>query len=87
MATLQACILCLETTVGVESFVIITSFWPEKSFAALGSLPISMWHLGRQFDWTISGVVLLNTSGSTWGKIFQHLPILLGFSCHGLLAW
>jgi hypothetical protein len=50
MATLQACILCLETTAGAESFVLITFFWLEKSFAALGSLPVSVWHLGSQSD-------------------------------------
>jgi hypothetical protein len=52
MATLQACILCLETTASAESFVVITFFWPEKSFAVLGALPISIWHLGSQSDWT-----------------------------------
>jgi hypothetical protein len=52
MATLQACILCLETTPSAESFVVITFFWPEKSFAVLGALPISIWYLGSQSDWT-----------------------------------
>jgi hypothetical protein len=50
MATLQACILCLEIATGAESFIMTTFFWPEKSFAALESLPISMWHLGSQSD-------------------------------------
>jgi hypothetical protein len=74
MASLQACILCLQITTGAESFVMITFVWTEKSFVALDSLPVSMWHLGSQFDWTtlrkISGAVLLNTCGSTWGGIF-----------------
>jgi hypothetical protein len=52
MSTLQACILCLETVAGAKSFVGIIFFWPVKSFAALGSLPVFMWHLGRQSDWT-----------------------------------
>jgi hypothetical protein len=88
MATLQACILCLETTAGAESFVLITFFWLEKSFAALGSLPFlfGIWvanptrlHYLRK----ISGAVLLNTCKSTWGMIFQHLPILVDFGRHG----
>jgi hypothetical protein len=29
----------------------------------------------------------MNTSGSTWGRIFWHLPIMLNFGCYGLLAW
>ena len=52
MASLEACILCLETAAGAESFVVITFFWPVKSFEALGSLPICFWHLGSQSDWT-----------------------------------
>jgi hypothetical protein len=50
MATLQACILCLEIATGAESFVVITFFWLVKYFAALESLPVSMWHLGSQSD-------------------------------------
>ena len=50
MARLEACILCLETTTGAESFVVITFFWPMKLFAALGSLPVYIWHLGTQSD-------------------------------------
>jgi hypothetical protein len=55
-------------------------------------LPVSMWHLGSQstglhFLRKISGAVLLNTCRSTRGRIFWHLPILLDFSCHELLAW
>jgi hypothetical protein len=70
----------------------ITFFWPKKPFAVLGSFPVSIGHLGSQSDWTTlpSEDFLcssLNTWGSTWGKIFQHLLILLGFGCHGLLAW
>jgi hypothetical protein len=50
MATLQACILCLEIATGAKSFVVITFFWLEKPFAALESLPVYMWHLGSQSD-------------------------------------
>jgi hypothetical protein len=42
MDALQACILSLETAFGAKSFVVITFFWPEKSFAVLESLPVSM---------------------------------------------
>lgn len=90
-ASLESCILC-ETPAGAESFLVITFLWQVKYFAELGSLLVYMWNLGSQSNWTtnlqkISGAVLLNTCRSTWSMIFQHLPILLDFSCHGLLAW
>jgi hypothetical protein len=50
MATLQACILCLEIATSAKSFVVITFFWSDKSFAMLESLPVFMWHLGSQSD-------------------------------------
>jgi hypothetical protein len=40
MASLEACILYLETITGAESFLVITFFWPVKSFAVLGSLTV-----------------------------------------------
>jgi hypothetical protein len=48
MVTLQACILCLEIVACAESFVVITFFWQEKSFAMIGSMHVFMWHLGSQ---------------------------------------
>jgi hypothetical protein len=50
MASLQACILCLETLARTESFLVIIFFWLVKSFEGLGSLPICIWHLGSQSD-------------------------------------
>jgi hypothetical protein len=75
MATLQACILCLKIVAGAESFVVISFFLPDKSFAVLGSLSCScgIWVAnltGLHYLRKISGAVLLNTCGSTWGKIF-----------------
>jgi hypothetical protein len=70
MATLQACILFLETTSGPESFVMISFFWLEKSFATLGSLPFpfGIWvanPTGIHYLQKISGLVLLNTCRPT----------------------
>jgi hypothetical protein len=72
MDTLQACILCLEATADAESFVVITFFWQEKSFAALGSLHVSIWHLGRQSDWTTL------PSENFWCSSSKHMLIYLG---------
>jgi hypothetical protein len=72
MATLQACILCLETTAGAESFLVITFFWLEKCFAVLGSLPVSIWHLGSQSDWTTL------PSEDFWCSSSKHMQIYSG---------
>jgi hypothetical protein len=92
MATLQACILCPETVTGAESFVVITFFGHRNLLLCLGHclFPCGIWvanltglHILRK----ISCAVLLNTCGYTWGKIFQHLPILFDIGYQGLLAW
>jgi hypothetical protein len=72
MATLQACILCLETAASEESFVVITFFWPEKYFVALGSLPVFMWYLGSQSDRTTL------PSEDFWCSSSEHMRIYLG---------
>jgi hypothetical protein len=72
MATLQACILCLEIATGAKSFVVITFFWLEKSFAVLESLPISTWHLGSQYDWTTLPLE------DFWCSSSEHMRIYLG---------
>jgi hypothetical protein len=71
IATLQASILSLETATSAESFVVIT-FFPEKTFAALESLPVSMWHLGSQSDWTTL------PSEDFWCNSSEHMQIYLG---------
>jgi hypothetical protein len=68
IATLQAYIMCLETTTGAEPFVVITFFWPEKSFAVLGSLSVSM----CQFDWTTL------PSEDFWCSSSEHMWIYSG---------
>jgi hypothetical protein len=70
MATLQACIFCLEIVAG--AFVVITFFWSEKSFTALGSLPVFMWHLGSQFDRTTLPLE------DFWCSSSEHVQIHLG---------
>jgi hypothetical protein len=51
---------------------VITFFWPKKSFAALESLPVSMCHLGSQFDWTALPSV------DFWCNSSEHMRIYLG---------
>jgi hypothetical protein len=63
--------LSLETATSAESFVVIT-FFPEKTFAALESLPVSMWHLGSQSDWTTL------PSEDFWCNSSEHMQIYLG---------
>jgi hypothetical protein len=76
MDTLQACILCLEIATGAESFVVITFFWLEKSYATLESLPVSMWHLGSQSDLTTgsSKYFWCNSSEHMWISLGHDLP-------------
>jgi hypothetical protein len=51
---------------------VITFFWLEKSFAALGSLSASIWHLGSQSNWTTL------PSEDFWCSSSEHMRIYLG---------
>uniref|UniRef100_K3YDA5 DUF295 domain-containing protein n=1 Tax=Setaria italica TaxID=4555 RepID=K3YDA5_SETIT len=72
MGSLDACILGLETPTSAESFLVLTNLWPLKSTPALGSLPICIWHLGSQFDWTTI------PSEDFWCSSPEHMQIYLG---------
>jgi hypothetical protein len=51
---------------------VITFFWLEKSFAAPELLPVSMWHLSSQSDWTTL------PSKDFWCSSSEHTRIYLG---------
>uniref|UniRef100_K3XSR0 F-box domain-containing protein n=1 Tax=Setaria italica TaxID=4555 RepID=K3XSR0_SETIT len=42
----------LPTWCRMELFVVVTNLWPLKSTPLLGSLPVCIWHLGSQSNWT-----------------------------------